>query len=63
MQVTFSSQDIGAHAICAAIGELGYGAEVVEVHPASRERRVARIQVMLHPIIRALDLRISRYSG
>ena len=49
LQVTFRSQEIQPQAICAAIIELGYGAEVVGVHPVSRERRVARIQVTPYP--------------
>ena len=50
LQVTFRSHEIQPHAIREAIAELGYGAAVNGVHPVSKERRVARIQVMLTTI-------------
>lgn len=53
LQVTFRSQEIEPHAIRDTITELGYGAEVKGLQPASRERRVARIQVTAvatHPV-------------
>ena len=49
MQVTFRSQEVHPSAICDAIAELGYGAEVKETQPAQRQRQVAKIQVILQP--------------